>query len=67
GLLGVRFPRFRLEHLGIMLFAAILGHLPARWKKTEENLRYRNIFLVVFGTLALIFTGVTLLPGGWSS
>jgi multisubunit Na+/H+ antiporter MnhB subunit len=65
GLNGMGFPAFRMEHLAIMLVAAIAAHLPARWKTQEEKLRYRNIFLVVGFTLALIYVGVSILPGGW--
>lgn len=66
GLAGAGFPRYRIEHLSMMFLAAILGHLPSRWKKTEDSLRYRNIFFVVIGTLILIYLGVAVLPGGWN-
>ena len=66
GLAGDGFPRYRIEHLGMLFLAAILGHLPSRWKKTEDGLRYRNIFFVVIGTLILIYLGVAVLPGGWN-
>lgn len=66
GLAGAGFPRYRIEHLGMMFLAAILAHFPSRWKKTEDTLRYRNIFFVVIGTLILIYLGVAVLPDGWN-
>lgn len=65
GAMGVGYPRERIEHLTIMFIAAIIGHLPSRWKEAEESLRYRNIFFVIIGTLVLIYFGVALLDGGW--
>lgn len=60
------FPWYRLEHMGFMVAAAIVAHLPALWKKSEDKLRFRNTLFVVLDTLILILIGVARLPGGWS-
>ncbi len=62
----IGFPRYRLEHLGVMLVAVIVGHLPARWKNAADALKFRNTLFAVLGALALVYLGVAGLPGGWS-
>lgn len=62
----IGFPRQRLEHLGVMLAAVILGHLPALWKKAADAVRFRNTFFAVLGALVFVYLGVAVLPGGWS-
>ena len=64
GLTGVGFPMFRIEHMTIMLVAAILGHLPTFMKKAENKFAI-GLYAVV-GALLLVFVGVARLPGGWS-
>ena len=59
------FPRYRFEHLGLMLLAAAAAHLPAMWKKKDDRTRFRNGLLSVLLALLLVYLGVTLLPGGW--
>lgn len=57
-------PRYRFEHMAVMIVAAIVAHLPTRWRNAPEITRYRNDLLVVLATMAIIFVGVVLLPGG---
>jgi hypothetical protein len=64
GLAGVGFPHQRLEHAFIMIVAAVVAHLPSRWKSLADTTRFRNSFLAVLGVAVLIFLGVVLLPGG---
>jgi hypothetical protein len=64
GLTGGGFPMFRIEHMTIMLVAAILGHLPTFMKKAEN--KFAISLYAVVGTLLLVFVGVARLPGGWS-
>lgn len=66
GLSGEGFLRVRFEHGGFMLAAAILAHLPARWKNAADAVRFRNALFCVLGALLLIYFGVALLPVGWS-
>lgn len=63
---GGGFPRHRLEHAFIMILAAVLGHLPARWKNAADSIRFRNTLFCIVGALLLIYIGVATLPGGWT-
>ena len=63
---GIGFPAFRIEHMVVMLVAAVVAHLSALWKNSEDGLRFRNSLFIVLDTLIIIFIGVGLLPGGWS-
>ncbi|MCK6566963.1 MAG: hypothetical protein DCC59_00605 [Chloroflexi bacterium] len=63
---GGGFTRQRLEHAFIMILAAVLGHLPARWKNSQDGVRFRNAFFCILGALLLIYIGVATLPGGWA-
>jgi hypothetical protein len=63
---GVGFPAHRLEHMGIMLLAAVVAHLSALWKKADDKVRFRNTLFVVLDTIIIILIGVSRLPGGWS-
>jgi len=62
---GVPFTPNRIEHLTTMLIAAVVAHLPAMWKKSADNIRFRNTLFCVVGALALVFVGVMRLRGGW--
>ncbi len=53
----------RLEHLTTMLLAVIVAHLPAMWKKADDNKRYRNTLFAIVLSLLLVILGVTMLPG----
>mgnify|MGYP004007156363 FL=1 len=66
GVQGAGFPRFRLEHMVMMILAAVVAHLPSRWAKAGKENLYRNTFFAILGTLVLIYLGVLVLPGGWA-
>ena len=66
GLAGAGFPMVRIEHTTTMLIAAVVAHLPMRWKNAPDKIRFRNSFIVVLATAVLIFAGVMRLPGGWA-
>lgn len=66
GLAGVGFPMFRIEHATMMVIAAVVAHLPARWKNATDSIRFRNTLFCILGALLLIFVGVMRLPGGWT-
>lgn len=57
-------PRYRFEHMVVMIVAAAVAHLPARWRSAPDQIRYRNDLLAVLAAIVLIFIGVLLLPGG---
>jgi hypothetical protein len=62
----IGFPRHRLEHAFVMIIAAVVAHLPARWKAAADSLRFRNSLFAILIALALVIVGVATLPGGWS-
>ena len=66
GLAGAGFPRYRLEHSLIMILAAVVAHLSARWKNADEPLRYRNYFLIILASLLLVLIGISVLPGAFT-
>ena len=66
GLAGVGFPMFRIEHATTMIIAAVVAHLPARWKNAADTVRFRNTLFCILGALLLVYAGVMRLPGGWS-
>src|SRR5689334_5463174 len=43
---GAGFPRYRLEHMGVMILAVGLSHMSARWKDAADPVRFRNTFLI---------------------
>lgn len=66
GLAGVGFPMFRIEHGTTMIIAAVVAHLPARWKNAPDAVRFRNTLFCVVGSLVLVLAGIATLPGGWA-
>lgn len=65
GLAGIGFPMLRIEHSTTMIIAAVVAHLPARWKNAADKVRFRNTLFCILGALLLIYVGVMRLPGGW--
>ena len=63
GLGGIGFPTYRIEHGLIMVLAAVVVHVSSRWRKTDEPLHYRNYFLIILASLALVLIGISVLPG----
>ncbi|MBN1963506.1 MAG: hypothetical protein JW910_02595 [Anaerolineae bacterium] len=57
-------PRYRFEHLALMLVAAAIAHLPMRWKNAPDTTRTRNDLLTVIVAMAVIVVAVLVLPGG---
>ena len=66
GFSGTGFPLFRIEHGFAMILAAVVGHLPARWKNAESKRRFRNTLFSIVASILLVIVGLTLLPGGLS-
>jgi uncharacterized membrane protein YphA (DoxX/SURF4 family) len=62
----IGFPMYRIEHAITMIVAAVVAHLPARWKNADDKTRFRNALFVVIGVVALILAGISSLPGGLS-
>lgn len=63
---GGGFPMYRIEHGFTMIVAAVVGHLPARWKNAADSLRFRNTLFCILGSLVLVYIAVMRLPGGWT-
>lgn len=61
---GAGFPRYRLEHMGMMIIAVVLSHMSARFKKAEDTIRFRNTSFLYLGVFVLIFVGLVTLPNG---
>ena len=62
---GVGFPLFRIEHMVMMLLAAVAGHAPAMFKKKAWN-KHTLALGAVIVSLLMVYVGVMRLPGGWS-
>jgi hypothetical protein len=62
GLAVEGFPAFRIEHAVTMIIAAVVAHLPARWKNVDDKKRFRNSLFIVLDVLIIIFIGVMRLP-----
>jgi uncharacterized membrane protein YphA (DoxX/SURF4 family) len=63
---GTGFPSFRIEHMVIMLVAAVVAHLGILWKKSDDKIRFRNSLFIIADTLIIIILGLARLPGGLS-
>ena len=59
-------PRYRLEHAATMIAALVIIHASARWRRKGDDVtQYRNSFLVVAASFAIIVGGVFVV-NGWS-
>ena len=66
GFTGAGFPRYRIEHGIIMIIAAVVAHLSARWKNADDKTRFRNNLFIIIAALVLVWVGIAILPGGLS-
>lgn len=57
--------RFRAEHAAAMILAVVLAHASARWRKSSDQVRFRNYALIILAVFVLIFAGIMPLPQGW--
>lgn len=55
-------PMYRIVHGLIMIVAAVIGHLPTRWKTAPDAIRFRNTLFCILGSLLLVIVGVLSLP-----
>ena len=60
--MGLAGAPYRIEHLGTMLLAFGLMHVPFRWKREAGPERARKTALVMAGVLALVVVGILRLP-----
>ena len=54
---------YRIEHAITMIIAAVIAHLPMRWKKDESANALRNNLFVVIGVFVVVIVGIGVLPG----
>jgi hypothetical protein len=66
GFTGAGFPGYRLLHGFIMIAAAVVAHMSARWKTADDITRFRNNLFLIVGSLLLVLVGIAILPGGLS-
>ena len=64
GFVGGGFPMYRIEHATTMIIAAVVAHLPARWKNADDKTRFRNNLFTIIAALVLVLVGISVLPGG---
>jgi hypothetical protein len=62
GLAVTGFPSYRIQHAIIMIFAALVAHLPVRWKEADDKTRFRNSLFVILDVLIIVFIGIARLP-----
>jgi uncharacterized membrane protein YphA (DoxX/SURF4 family) len=63
---GAGFPMHRIEHGITMIIAAVVAHLPARWKNADDKTRFRNNLFTIIAALVLVLVGIASLPGSLS-
>ncbi len=66
GIATSAWPSYRFEHMAVMMVAAVVAHLPARWKNASDKMRFRNALFAVLFALFFVYVGVSRLPGGWA-
>ena len=66
GFAGMGFPFYRVAHGLIMILAAVVAHLSARWRSAADPVRLRGNLFLVAGSLVLVLIGIAVLPGGLS-
>lgn len=64
GFSGAGFPISRSLHGVIMILAAVVAHLSARWKNADDRTRFQNNLFIVAGSLVLIVIGTAALSMG---
>jgi hypothetical protein len=57
------FPTFRIGHALVMIIAAVVAHLPARWKNADDKTRFRNTMFAIIASLVLVMIGIAFLIG----
>jgi len=64
-LIGLGLINYRIEHAVTMIIAVVLAHLSRIWRDKDDNVQFRNNFIVIIVGLLLIVAGVFVLPQGW--
>jgi len=53
----------QIEHTFTMVVAAVVAHLPMRWRKADGANVFRNNFFVILAVVVLVIGGIASLPG----
>ena len=61
GFAGEGFPMVRILHGVIMIIAAVVAHLSARWKNADDKTRFRNNLFTIIAALVLVVIGISVL------
>jgi hypothetical protein len=61
GIAVTGFPTYRILHMIIMILAAVVGHLPSRFKSLPDKPRFQYSLFAVIGSLALVLVGISVL------
>jgi uncharacterized membrane protein YphA (DoxX/SURF4 family) len=67
GIAVTGFPLYRILHMVVMLLAAAVAHLPARFKTLTDKLRFQYSVFAIIGSLVLVVIGISILPHGWGN
>ena len=60
-ILACFFPTYAVVHGVIMVTAAVVAHLPARWKNADDKTRFRKNMFAILISLALVLVGIFVL------
>lgn len=63
GFAGAGFPISRILHGVVMIIAAVVAHLSARWKNADDRTLFQNNLFVIVASLVLIVVGIVLVAG----
>jgi hypothetical protein len=63
GIAVTGFPTYRIEHGVTMIIAAAVAHLPSRFKKINDKLRFQYSLFAVVGSLILVGIGISFVMG----
>jgi len=61
---AVGWPQFRIEHAVTMIIAAVVAHLPMRWRNANipREVKARNNVLVIVAVIVIVLLGIARLP-----
>ena len=60
-LAGEGLPLSGILHGVIMIAAAVVAHLPARWKNADDVTRFRNNLFTIVAALIVVFIGISVI------
>jgi len=64
GFSGAGFSISRILHGVLMIVAAVVAHLSARWKNVDDKTHFQSNLFIVVGSLVLVAIGIAVLSMG---